>query len=348
MRCNVCGYESEEQFSVCPYCGEGFSLNNNYSSSENTLNNHDVTQKQFVYGTNFDDNIKNDDIERNKNLNPAIFTPESELINKNKSKDKKLPVKEPKGFIRTANGFKISRYIDTGDFYHKYVLFEYLPLFIFFLMVLHEGLFPFIFSKGFVCLLWYIASSVFNGFYSKFLNKFTIEVTPTGIYIHSPIKKYFIPRDNIKQFWFSRRTKSTENRGLWDFLSFLASGPLMASAGVGRFGYGGGIFMGSTGSADKVFDSSNYLTLCRIFFEVNEPIFQDEFLASEYKKITRFIDTGLAFKDPANARFMEQEFERVLGIEDELVEGECDYEEKVKARKDKILMKNRELENEVQ
>lgn len=348
MRCNVCGYESEEQFSVCPYCGEGFSLNNNYSSSENTLNNHDVTQKQFVYGTNFDDNIKNDDIERNKNLNPAIFTPESELINKNKSKDKKLPVKEPKGFIRTANGFKISRYIDTGDFYHKYVLFEYLPLFIFFLMVLHEGLFPFIFSKGFVCLLWYIASSVFNGFYSKFLNKFTIEVTPTGIYIHSPIKKYFIPRDNIKQFWFSRRTKSTENRGLWDFLSFLASGPLMASAGVGRFGYGGGIFMGSTGSADKVFDSSNYLTLCRIFFEVNEPIFQDEFLASEYKKNTRFIDTGLAFKDPANARFMEQEFERVLGIEDELVEGECDYEEKVKARKDKILMKNRELENEVQ
>lgn len=347
MRCNICGYESEEQFSICPYCGEGFSLNNNYSNSENTLNNHNATQKQFGYDTNFDDNIKNDYIERNKNLNPAIFTPEPSLINKNKSKDKKLPVKEPKGFIRTANGFKISRYIDTGDFYHKYVLFEYLPLFIFFLMVLHEGLFPFIFSKGFVCLLWYIASSVFNGFYSKFLNKFTFEVTPTGIYIHSPIKKYFIPRDNIKQFWFSRRAKSTENRGLWAFLSFLASGPLMASAGVGRFGYGGGAFMGSTGPADKVFDSSNYLTLCRIFFEVDKPIFQDEFLASEYKKITRFIDTGLAFKDPANARFMEQEFERVLGIEDELVEGECDYEEKVKARKDKILMKNRELENEV-
>lgn len=347
MRCNICGYESEEQFSICPYCGEGFSFNNNYSSSDNTLNNHDVTQKQFVYGTNFDDNIKNDDIERNKNLNPAIFTPEPSVPTKTVSKEKKLPVKEPKGFVRTANGFKITRYIDTGDFYHKYILFNILPLVIFFIMILHEGLFSFIFSKGFVCLLWYIASSVFNGFYSKFLNKFTFEVIPTGIYIHSPIKKYFIPKENIKQFWFSRRTKSTENRGLWAFLSFLASGPLMASAGVGRFGYGGGVFMGSTGSADKVFDSSNYLTLCRIFFEVDEPIFKDEFLASEYKKYTRFIDTGLAFKDPANARFMEQEFERVLGIEDKLVEGECDYEEKVKAIKDKMLMKNRELENEV-
>ena len=197
-------------------------------------------------------------------------------------------------------------------------------------MVLHEGLFPFIFSKGFVCLLWYIASSVFNGFYSKFLNKFTFEVTPTGIYIHSPIKKYFIPRDNIKQFWFSRRTTSKDSTH--GYLNFVGMFSAKMSAG----------YRGLTCVElpdTKIFDTSNYITLCRIFFEVDEPIFQDEFLASEYKKFTRFIDTGLAFKDPANARFMEQEFERVLGIEDELVEGEFDYDTKVKARKNEMLMK---------
>lgn len=328
MKCNICGYEEEEQFSVCPYCGE-----------EVSLNNHEI-QKQFGYDTNFENDVTKGE-EINQKLNPAIFTPppsvvvNSSTVVRNKNK---LPIKEPKGFIRTANGFKITRYIDTGDFYHKYILFDILPLVIFFIMILHEGLFSFIFSKGFVCLLWFIASSIFNGFYSKFLNKFTFEVDPTGVYIHSFMKKYFIPKDNIKQFWFSRRTTSKDSTH--GYLNFVGMFSAKMSAG----------YRGLTCVElpdTKIFDTSNYLTLCRIFFEVDEPIFQDEFLASEYKKFTRFIDAGLAFKDPANARFMEQEFERVLGIEDELVEGEFDYDTKVKAIKDKMLMKNRELENEV-
>ena len=322
MKCNICGYEGEEQFSVCPYCGEEVSINKNY----------DGTQKQFGYDTNFENAVIKEE-EINQKLNPAIFTPppsvvvNSSTVVRNKNK---LPIKEPKGFIRTANGFKITRYIDTGDFYHKYMLFDILPLVIFFIMILHEGLFSFIFSKGFVCLLWFIASSIFNGFYSKFLNKFTFEVDSTGVYIHSFMKKYFIPRNNIKQFWFSRRTTSKDSTQ--GYLNFIGMFSAKMSAGYRGLSC---VELPDT----KIFDTSNYLTLCRIFFEVDEPIFQDEFLASEYKKFTRFIDTGLAFKDPANARFMEQEFERVLGIEDELVEGEFDYDTKVKARKDEMLMK---------
>ena len=134
--------------------------------------------------------------------------------------------------------------------------------------------------------------------------------------------QYFIERSNIRQFWFSKKTTAKSNNFLVDLLYILSTKAYMDG---GRAGIGTVEILDS-----KIFDLSTYKTLFNVFFEVNEPIFKYQRFTSRDKKAKRLINTGLTFKNPAHARFMEREFERVLGIEDELIEEEFDYDTKVR------------------
>ena len=325
MKCNICGYESEDEFSVCPSCGENIDFDKIGSN-----NNHIIVNKNMIINSTM--NLNKDTISDNSISIKKDIIPNNKLI----LNPEHFPAFEPKGYIKTENGFKIKYSIDNGDFYYR-SLSLYIISFIYIICShLHESN---IFVVLELLLILLIAAGI-NIFYNKMLNDCTIEVTPQGLYFKSLIKKYFIPRENIKQFWFERRTKVTDN----DFVAILNVIKFIINP-IGNF-IGNpfkDIFKNpfkkpvenskdeSKGDSYRLFtkkensDVVTYKSVCTVFFEVNDPIFTNDFLASEDKKCTRFVNTGLDFEDPAYTRFLEQEFERVLGIEDELVEGEYDY-----------------------
>ena len=299
MRCKVCGHEDDKYFSICPYCGEEIS-----SENENI--------DEFDKGNLSAENINK--IHESEEFYAQRYIPKDDVAHYNTPVINDLPVKEPRGFIKTVDGFIITRKIDNGDFYHKHYLF-YILAFIFFIMTNSHGN---LFSMFFI---YFAIGGFLNSIYDKAMNNLTFEVNPNGVYVIAPMIQYFIPRANIKQFWFSRKMKVTNYHVIFELLEMFSSQMYVS----GR----GGINCVSLADT-KVFDASSQMPLFKVFFETEYPIFKDERFASMDRKIKRFINTGLTFKDPAHARFIEREFEKVLCIEDELVEEEFDYEDKIK------------------
>lgn len=299
MICKVCGHEDDKYFSICPYCGEE-------TSSENE--NFDEFDKGDLNAENINK------ISESEELHVQRYISKVDVSHYNTPVINDLPIEEPRGFIKTVDGFIITRKIDNGDFYHKHLLFYILALILFFMTNSHGNFFTMFF-------IYFIIGSFLNSIYDKFMNNFTFEVNPNGVYVISPMIQYFIPRGNIKQFWFSRKMKVTNYHIIFELLEVFSS--QMYVSGRGGMNY---VSLADT----QVFDASSHVPLYKIFFEVDNPIFKDEKFASMDRRIKRFINTGLTFKNPAHARFMEREFERVLCIEDELVEDEFDYDAKVK------------------
>ncbi len=295
MRCNICGYEDDRLFVLCPSCGQNIDFDK-IDSNNNIVNLNKDTIDNTV-------NLCKDNIP-NKNIKP-ILNPEN------------FPAVAPRCYTKTKNGFKIKYNIDNGDFYYKSFLLYIVALIYVIFSNLHEKeIVLMVISFFFSCFL----AGCINFVYNKLLNNCTIEVTPEGISFKSLMKKYFIPRDNIKQFWFERRTKVTDN----DLAAIINIFAILGGAGIGgRRAFGKSYANDAIG--EGLLDVATYKSVCTVFFEVNDPIFKNDFFASADKKCTRFVNTALDFKNPAYARFLEQEFERVLNIEDEPVEGEYDY-----------------------
>lgn len=320
MKCNVCGHEDDRDFEICPYCGEDLSADDNDVIFGNYNNSDIITEEKFfeqnnLYAENEEPAFKQELIYAEN------YIPKDDVSTPNTPVVRDLPMKEPKNFFRASNGFVITRRIDNGDFFHKYILILILSFIFFILTNGHADVFTTIFNF----FMFMLGGNFLNSIYNKILNKFTFEVTKEGISIQSPLMQYFVERSNIRQFWFSKKTTTKSNNFLVDLLYLLSSKAVMVSS------CRGGASIGGFEVADsKVFDLSTHKTLFNVFFEVNDPIFKYQRFTSRDKKAKRFINTGLAFKDPAHARFMEREFERVLGIKDELIEEEFDYDTKVR------------------
>ena len=320
MKCKVCGHEDDRDFEICPYCGEEMSSQSQSSVLNfGNYNNFDVISEERVSEQNNLYFENEDQAFKQELVYAENYIPKDDVSVHNTPVVKDLPMKEPKDFYRAENGFVITRRIDNGDFFHKYILILVLAFVFFILTNGHADFFSTIFNF----FMFMIGGNFFNSIYNKILNKFTFEVTKEGISIQSPLMQYFIERSNIRQFWFSKKTTTKKNTFLVDLLYLLSSKAFMSSTH--------GVYMGASQISDsKVFDLSTHKTLFNVFFEVNEPIFKYQRFTSRDKKAKRFINTGLAFKDPAHARFMEREFERVLCIEDELIEEEFDYDTKLR------------------
>lgn len=291
MRCNVCGYEDNKNFSICPYCGETtVAVYSNINS-----NNLEITQ--------------------NKNLNVKNTVP---VIGN-------LPTSQPKGFVRILNGFKIVHRVDDGDFYRRYFGVNILAILCFivlFISLYTNKNFDIIIDMIFVgILIFFSISSLLNHIYSSFMNNFTFEVLPNGISVKSPMKQYFISRSNLNKCWFEYVSKNVDT---FNYSSFFLS--LIFRGRYGRmFRESAEYYRNSDMFHNKKEGRSSY----NIFIDVENPIFENDFLTPEDKKCLRFINTGISFQSASEARFVEQELKRTLNLPDLPVEGEYDYNKKM-------------------
>ena len=93
MICKVCGHEDDKYFSICPYCGEEISSENGYLNAENI-----------------------NKISESEELHVQRYIPKVDVSHYNTPVINDLPIEEPRGFIKTVDGFIITRKIDNGDF----------------------------------------------------------------------------------------------------------------------------------------------------------------------------------------------------------------------------------------
>lgn len=247
----------------------------------------------------------------------------------NNSKVFVLEVKEPCSFSRTSNGFKIKHKVEDGDFYHGYYYFNILA----FVSAVVGVILGQFFSEGtgLLFLFFYILAffSVFlNVIHNNIINTYTFTVDQNGISIKSISNKYFIESSNVKNCWFSHTSKMVDkldldintrpvdngsffynnHRGL--FRDLLYESDMRRVRNTDMFG-----------NVKELKESNN------IFFELEKSIFD---ISSRGNNI--ILNTGISFDMPEEARFIEREFERVLGIPDILVESEYDWFIKNKIR----------------
>lgn len=321
MKCTICGYEDDTQFLICPYCGEEVKHQNQYQYQQNNSNfNNEISNNQLGQPVP----------QYNPNLLPNVVD---------------LPTSQPREFTRTAEGFQISHSMDDGDFYYNYMLFNIigaLIILIFFIssaVFLNNGNFA---SADLSCthLLFSVLvippfAFLINSAYSIIMNNFTFEVNSDGIYVKSPMKQYFISKSNIKASWFQDITKKSNKfssfftKNVNVKRDFIFSGP---SGRRSRYSnlfreYDNNILFHDT--ARKINNRNNNAQGPKkeynVFIEVEEPIFKYDTFASEYKKGLRIINTGLSFESHSEARFLDQELRKILGLPDNPIPVEYDY-----------------------
>lgn len=312
MRCNICGYEDDKQFSVCPYCGERITQQNN-NVINNSINNSINSSVNSPINYNGDFGAIP--------TNPNINQPQNSAVTHNV-----LQTTQPKGFVRTMTGFKINHAVDDGEFYHRYIFFNILgilSIIIFFIICATNGRS----SDGsffilFLCFFLFMSfSSLINHIYSTLMNNFTFEVSPEGISVKSLMKQCFIPRNNIKISWFENISKMVDT---FNYGSFFRS---FFTRRYRRRGLFDDILFDrdERDNSDMFHNEKEFRRANNVFIEVHEPIFKNDMFASEDKKCLRLINTGLSFQSASEARFVDQEFKRVLGLPDTPVQGEYDY-----------------------
>lgn len=299
MKCNVCGYEDDKNFSICPYCGEPV------TSISNNVNNY----------SNSDANYNGIVVQNQNTQNPVPVI-------------RNLPTTQPKGFVKTVNGFKITHQIDDGDFYRRYVAINVLAILcfivIFIVMLTNDSFDSFDGLTGIIFLGIFIflpLSSLLNHIYSSFMNNFIFEVDVNGISVKSPMKQYFISRANLNNCWFENISKMVDK---FNYTSFFMSLFLR-----GRYGR---IFRESSrdyANSDLFHNEKEFKRSYNVFIEVDNPIFENDLLTPKDKKCLRFINTGLSFQSASEARFVEQELKRILNISDIPVQSEYDYNKKM-------------------
>lgn len=351
MRCNICGYEDEKHFSVCPYCGEdvkkqnnvqNYRQNNVQNSGQNNVQNYGQNNVQN-YGQNRVQNFvqnNNSPTGYNRNLGIPqnnISVPIVPEYNPNPIPNiANLPTTQPKGFVRTTNGFRININVDDGEFYHRYMFFNILGivstilLFIVYFTNINIDFEEFS-CFFFICFFLFMSFfSLINHIYSTFMNKFTFEVNPNGISVKSPMKQYFIPRSNIKVSWFENISKMVDKFNYSSlFMSFFTRGRY----GYHRRGLFDDILFGDSynrrDQSDMFHNEKEFKRANNVFIEVENPIFANDTFASEDKRCKCLINTGLSFQSAAEARFVEHELRSVLNLPDIPVKGEYDYNVKM-------------------
>ena len=278
MRCNICGYNSLKNFTVCPYCGK--------------------TRNIIVNPADNNSNIYNNDSQVN-------------LLVQNSSK------KIPKGYSKIQSGFKFTQCVKYGEFYQNYLLFDVFILVIFVSVFLYISFNEekFFLDKSTIFVVALAISFVFylltNCLYNLIFNSVTFIVDQNGIYIKSLLKKYFIEKENIKDLKFEFITRKFDV-----FYLFNSSGKKMRKRMFGRS------FNDSewVSSYDSHIDSSsgNEKMAKRqgynIFFYVENPIFINDIFVSEEKKYLHLVNTGISFISSLEAKFLLEEFKRVLNI----------------------------------
>ena len=149
MRCNICGYNSLKNFTVCPYCGK--------------------TRNIIVNPADNNSNIYNNYSQVN-------------LLVQNSSK------KIPKGYSQIQSGFKFTQCVKDGEFYQNYLLFDVFILVIFVSVFLYISFNEekFFLDKSTIFVVALVISFVFylltNCLYNLIFNSVTFIVDQNGIY----------------------------------------------------------------------------------------------------------------------------------------------------------------------
>ena len=157
MKCKVCSYESNENFSVCPYCGEGSSLQSQ-SYSDSPL----ITKENKSYNSS--------DVEKIEKF-----------------------LKTCGSFENNQNELTMTTSLSEGDFakWSIVVIVSEALLLLFSLQIVTK-MFPDINSGLFILLFFVLlAISVY------FINSCKLKVDSSGITIKTVFKKYFIPKEKI-------------------------------------------------------------------------------------------------------------------------------------------------------
>lgn len=282
MKCSNCGYNSLKDFTVCPYCDKPRNIASNSENGYVSINPAG----------------NNPDIYNNPNMNQPLPT---------------SPQKIPKGYFKTANGFSMKQIVKDGEFYQTYLLFNIFVTTISALVFLYffinkdkyfavEGdisrgfLLSFICSFGAFFFLYLFLSWIYN----IIMNSVTFTMDQNGLYVKSAVKEYFINKENLRTFKFEFITRHLDRTQL-----FIDTGRRRRYDPVTR----------STRTYVDP-EAVERLTLKRqgynIFFTVADPIFVNDKFASDDKKYLHKINTGLSFTSSLEAKFLVEEFERLL------------------------------------
>lgn len=301
MQCNICGYESNENFSICPYCGEAVS-----SQNQNLIRNQNQSNLSSQYQTPFTrpnpQNAQNNQInqanqvsqpQNNYYSNPAN---NYETINQplNEPGTVKRPVYNPAEFAHffksdigcsfsaTENEIKISRFLNDGEFVlwpkvFSFVLAILIVVGAFYgvhlkpsIMNSQLGIFGFLF----VFVIAYVV---------KELGKYaTIIVNPNGITTKTMLGKFFIPREKVNYCEVQSVTRwkmsSTRRRNFW---------------GYGRR------------RREATLEEVSYLDVIIKIKETNK-----------WKVDT--VDTGLCYLYHEPVNYLKDEFNRILDVQEKL------------------------------
>lgn len=282
MRCSNCGYNSLKDFTVCPYCDKPRDIASNSESEYVSIN----------------PTANNPDIYNNPNMNPPLPT---------------SPQKIPKGYFKTANGFSMKQIVKDGEFYQTYLLFNlfvtiisvlvFIVLFIFkdkyFAVegdIVHGIILSFICSSVVFMLLYLFLSWIYN----IIVNSVTFTMDQNGLYVKSVMKEYFINKENLRTFKFEFITRHLDRTKL-----FRDTGCRRRYDPVTRTTR---TYVDPEAVERLVLQRQGY----NIFFTVAEPIFVNDKFASDDKKYLHHINTGLSFNSSLEAKFLVEEFERLL------------------------------------
>ena len=180
MRCNICGYEDNKTFSVCPYCGEKVNVSaNNFFGNNGGYNGIGQNNQN---SQNIQININNG---QPTYTSQPTYTPQRD----NSSKYGYNITKYFKGlgcsFEQTGDELIMSRSLNGGDFAIWAI--------VAFISVVLLGALSVSFTSEFA----FIFIMLFAFFGSFIFTRATIRVNPRGIFVKTIFKEYVIPREKI-------------------------------------------------------------------------------------------------------------------------------------------------------
>ena len=311
MKCDNCGYDSLTDFTVCPVCDKPCNIASNSENKED----------EYV---SINPAGNNPDFYNNPNMNPHV-----QILHER-------PEKLPKGYFEGSNGFRIKQTVKDGDFYQSYLLYNVF-LFcvctvIFFILFFRSSAF-FLLQMGefmalcFYCfidllasvLAYYLLYLLTGWIYYILFNSFSFDVTQDGIYVTSVMRKYFIDKRNLTNFNYEPITKQLDELDKFNLYSNIYYNQFKTSESR---------YYNSNRRNSRYTGDVNYARIYSgigkkeptkrreysIFFTLESPIFVNNGFALSGKKYLNTINTGLSFEYASEARFLVDEFKRVLQI----------------------------------
>ena len=235
MICKVCGYESNENFSICPYCGEEInSQNQAYFTNQNQYNQNPFNQNNQYDPSQYQTPFTKPNPQPNNQYNQANQYNNYNSAQTNNYQNQSyrpVPVARHhkvygsnmpdnfKGFgctfEVTQNDLYMSRNLNGGDFVFWSIIAIVLGVF---LIGFGPVFLPFFgpllsdFSPFFIIVLF-----IFLVGSSLFLTNAKIRVNSTGITIKTILKEYFLPREKIDSLVCRTVTRSKGRYGRESF-----------------------------------------------------------------------------------------------------------------------------------